>query len=247
MLFLDESGTGSIAQEPNFVLAGVIIDADKQWKAVENYLVALLNKHCPIPWGDRPVNFCFHASELYSGGKVFTRQAFSKEQRWAILDEIMSIPAKFGFPVLGYHIERAEVPDTTEAYRQCFMEAAATLEGYMRQLPDRDEVASIICEDLPDVRWWVQSVQRFQQHHLHTAALHAHHYDRLRLTRVIGQPHFEGKSPYSPLQLADACAFAIRSKMLKKPDADRFFDPLVPMMISAASPKPGGYEPGKSS
>lgn len=245
MVFQDESGTGSIAKEPYFVLAGVIVHADKQWKAIEKHLVALMDKHCPLPWDDRPLNFCFHGTELYSGGKVFTREKFPKEQRWEILDQLVAIPAKFDLPVVMTFVKRADYPDLVTCYRGCHIESASVVEAYMRLQPDKEEVASIICEDLPEVRSWVQWVQRFQQHDMHRSDLHADERDRLWLTRVIGQPHFEGKSPFSPLQVADVCAFAMAANLMKKPDHRRFFDPIVPMIIDRHYPRPGGYVPAE--
>ncbi len=179
MVFLDESGTGGIAKEPYFVLAGVIIHADKQWKAVENHLIALMNKYSPIPWGARPLNFCFHGTELYSGGKVFTRHAFPKEQRWEILDQLVAIPAKFDLPVVSAYVERSENPDTLTCYRGCYVEVAAIVEAYMRLQPDRNEVASIICEDFPEVRGWVKWVQDYQQRHVRESDLHADERDAM--------------------------------------------------------------------
>jgi len=243
MAFLDESGTGSVEREPRMVLAGVILHADKQWKVVENYLADMMARHCPIPLGDLPVHYGFHATELYSGGKIFSRELVSKEKRWAILDELASLPAKFELPVVGMYVDRRENPGTiTQHYRGVFVEVAAQVEAYMRLLPDRNEVASIIAEDLPPVRTWVDAMQLYQQKHMDTSGLHAGDKSRLRLTRVIGRPHFESKSMYSPLQLADFCAWAIRRQIEKLPNAERFFEPLVPMIIDVNHARPGGYE-----
>jgi len=241
MAFLDESGTGSIEREPRMVLAGVILHADKQWKAVENHLADMMARHCPIPLGDLPYHYGFHATELYSGGKIFTREAVPKEKRWAILDELASLPAKFELPVVGMYIDRKANPGTENQYRGLFMEVAAQIEAYMRMLPDRNEVASIIAEDLPSVRTWVDWMQRFQQREIDSVSMHAHHKSRLRLTRVIGRPHFESKSMYSPLQLADFCAWALRRQLEKLPNSERFFSPLVPMIIDVHHPRPGDY------
>jgi hypothetical protein len=244
MVFFDESGTGKIQYEPKFVLAGVIVHTDKQWKAIENHLVSLMDKYCPLPWGDRPYNYCFHAQELYSGGKIFRRDSYPKERRWEALDELCAIPAKFDLPIVSTYVDRSETPDLVNAYRTCYIENAAVVEGYMRLLPDKSEVACVICEDLPEVRWWVQSMQQYQQHHVKDGAthLHAHIRDRLWLTRIVGQPHFEGKNPHTILQVADVCAFVIAAQMAKKPESARFFKPLAPMTIDKDHLTPGFWE-----
>lgn len=242
MVFLDEAGTGNPSEEPWVVVAGVIVHADRQWKALENHLFEMMRKYSPIAFEELPYNYCFHATELFSGGKIFSRDRVTKEARWAILDELVALPAKFNLPVVAYYVKRSEYPDVVEAYRYCFVEIAAQVEAYMRRLPDRDEVASIIAEDLPDVHFWVDSMHRYQQKEIQHSGLHAHERDRLWLTRVIGRPRFEDKSTYSPLQIADACAFTIKRQLMKKPDSTRFFEPLVPMRIDCNHPIPGAYE-----
>ena len=239
MAFIDEAGTGNPAEEPYLVLAGVIVDADKKWKAVEKYLVQLAED---VFDGSVPAGFSFHATELFSGGKTFTREKYSKTFRWEILDALVAIPAKFELPVFWHRVVRADQPDVIDCYKSAFLEVASSIEAHMRVQPDMNEIASIILEDLPDVRHHVKDLQTVMQKFLHHVGLHAHHRDRLWLTRVIGQPHFEGKSLFSPLQVADACAFAVKRQLMKRPDSTRFFEPLVPMWVDCENPNPGSYE-----
>jgi hypothetical protein len=95
MIYLDESGI-SVA-EPFLVVAGAVIHADKQWKAIEKYLHDMAEDLIPP---DMRGGFFFHATELYSGGKRFNRDRWPKETRWKILDELISIPAKFDLPIV---------------------------------------------------------------------------------------------------------------------------------------------------
>jgi hypothetical protein len=39
--YLDDSGTGDLAVDPYAVMAGVIVTADLQWKAIDDYLRAM--------------------------------------------------------------------------------------------------------------------------------------------------------------------------------------------------------------
>jgi hypothetical protein len=59
LTYLDESGTAR--HEPYFVVAAIIIEADKQLVAVEQRLDAIAEKH--IPEVDRP-GFVFHATDI---------------------------------------------------------------------------------------------------------------------------------------------------------------------------------------
>ena len=57
-IYLDEAGISNPANEPYLVVAGVIIDADHQWMAVEPHLHVLAETCAPQP---RRPNFVFHA------------------------------------------------------------------------------------------------------------------------------------------------------------------------------------------
>ena len=89
LIYVDEAGISSITQEPFLVVAGVIVDADKQFKSVQAYLDELVEKHIPK---DRRDGFAFHAMELFHGTKRFNREFWSFEKRLEILDDLAAIP-----------------------------------------------------------------------------------------------------------------------------------------------------------
>jgi hypothetical protein len=60
-VYLDESGTSS--NEQIAVVAGVIINADLQWKRVEEYIDNLIRLHVPLELRD---GFTFHGTDLFS-------------------------------------------------------------------------------------------------------------------------------------------------------------------------------------
>ncbi|MBV8800075.1 MAG: DUF3800 domain-containing protein [Alphaproteobacteria bacterium] len=238
MLFLDEAGTGNPRDEPLLVVAGIIVNADKQWKAVQRRLRDLRDRFMPP---EAPEWYSFHATELFSGGKYFTRERYSRSERWAILDAILSVPAEFNLPVVHAYLERHLAPDQMERlYGRAFIECAASAEAHLRTLP-ADEVGMIILEDNHEVRSQVRFMQSAGQIENHL--LHAHLRDKYWLTKIVGEPHFEGKGPSSLLQIADACAFAIKRKAMERPHAERFVDPLYPQMINALSPWTARDEP----
>jgi hypothetical protein len=59
--------------------------------------------------------------------------------------------------------------------------------------------------------------------------------EKLAFTRIVDTVHFAEKSHSSPLQVADACAFAIKRHLMAKPHSDRFYEPLKPRMIMRPS------------
>ena len=86
MIFLDAAGLAPPPQEPLVVVAGVIMHPDRQWKALRDYLLAMADQYVPV---EHRANFAFHATELFSGGKVFPREKYQKEWRWGVLDELL--------------------------------------------------------------------------------------------------------------------------------------------------------------
>ena len=74
-VYLDEAGISR--HEPVTVVAGIIVDGDGQYKALERRIGELIKKHVP-PERLTP-GFCFHAKELVHGGKTFRRDDYVPE------------------------------------------------------------------------------------------------------------------------------------------------------------------------
>jgi hypothetical protein len=59
----------------------------------------------------------FHATELFSGGRYFDRVTWPLCVRWAILEELASIPREFDLPVVfGFQI-RKQIPSELDGER----------------------------------------------------------------------------------------------------------------------------------
>lgn len=63
---LDEAGIANPDHEPYVVVAGPVINADRDWKRIEEHLSGLADEFAPP--GTRE-EFFFHATDLFSGGK----------------------------------------------------------------------------------------------------------------------------------------------------------------------------------
>jgi hypothetical protein len=116
MVYLDEAGISKPDLEPFVVVAGVMIHADKQWHAVEAHLSSLTDRYVPPA---KREGFSFHATELFSGGKTFTREEWPKEERWTILDQLVAIPGKFELPVVAGWVARAGDPNWLPLRKVC--------------------------------------------------------------------------------------------------------------------------------
>src|SRR5438552_3442539 len=91
-----KAGVSNVSQEPFLVVAGIIVDADKQFKIVEAYLDELVENYIPKELRD---GFAFHAMELFHGTKRFSRDLWPFQKRLEILDELAAIPKKFDLPI----------------------------------------------------------------------------------------------------------------------------------------------------
>ncbi len=236
IIYLDEAGIGKLADDPCVVVAGIILHGDKQWLPLETYLRAMVEAW--VPPADRP-GIIFHAKDIFHGTKAFHRDKWEKETRFAILDELATLPAAFDFPVIWGAIDRTKMAEkhpkmtpaqcTEHAYlvatSMCLMQA----ERYMREAGSDGEVAQIVFEDRAGVRQDVKTLHRFLRGHNLPADLEDQKY--LPLTRIIDTPNFAAKNESSPLQIADFCAFALKRKLSKAWLWDRFYNPLINQMV----------------
>lgn len=247
MIFFDAAGTSNPQHEPYIVVAGVILHGDRQWKPLGDYLAAMADEYCPKE--HRP-GFFFHATELFSGGKIFPREKYPKEWRWKVLDELVSIPEKFDLPIVWGRVPRHEVMPggsleaSPEAQKLgvkphihgqvvAFSVAAAAAEHWMKSAADPEEIAAMFMENDHESRFFIKQVQRLLsdekigRHDLLTGEN-----EIFRLTRIIYPIHFEEKTDSSALQIADVCAFALKRKCMGTPEADRFYKPLEPFLAN---------------
>lgn len=230
MIFLDAAGTSNPKHEPYVVIAGVIIHGDQHWKAIGDHLSALADKYAPP---DRRKNFAFHATELFSGGKVFPRDKYSKEWRWAVLDEIVAIPKRFGIPVVWGHVPRKDVEPggplsahdglkpVIQAQLLCFVTAMGAADKWMVANAD-NEIATAVMENDHETR----SIVEFTHRAITDPSLEVHSQPELNLSRIVYPIHFERKTDSSALQVADACAFALKRIVMGTPECSRFVEPL---------------------
>jgi hypothetical protein len=236
--YLDDAGTGKIAADPNAVIAGVIVHADRQWREIDAHLNGLADKYVPTDARD---GFVFHATELFSGGKIFCREKFDKEYRWKILEEICDIPHKFGLPVIMASVPRATyaLPSSLESVRGgpiagalalAASSAAICVERWMRE-NTKNEIATIVYENNDQSKAFIKSAHNFLRS-MSATGLGGDVAKYLPLERIVETAHFAAKDDSSVLQVADACAFALSRKLKGGPDSERFANPLLRQMVA---------------
>jgi hypothetical protein len=244
LVYLDEAGISNPAHEPWLVVAGIVINADKQFKLIESYLDELVKKHIPQ---EKRAGFSFHAMELFHGNKSFDRNIWPLEKRLEILDDLVAIPKMFDIPICFGSIPRVlfrwqrekekpgEKPARIEqrAHAEAFFKCVIQTELVMRAIA-QDEVAMLIAEDREPVRKMLKLLQsiitgRPPQQYKHALSDPTFAPDLkflMPLQRIIETVHFAQKVESSLLQVADICAFAIKREFTKAPHAERLYGPL---------------------
>lgn len=240
--YLDESGIGNAKEEPFVVVAGVIVHADRQIKAIENYLHDMISDYVH-PLLQKFTRF--HATELFNGRKTFAKQTYPRELRWKILREICEIPNKFDLPVVMGFIPRdlyktaparrhwKEQELTVGAQSVASICCLIAVEKYMRQT-DETEVAAIVYENNDHARSAIRKAQRMLKdpdsaEHITSSLAWGGAY--LPLSRIVESPLFSEKNESSILQVADAVAWAINRKLRNADECDRFFEPIDNRLI----------------
>src|ERR1700722_7908440 len=77
LVYLDEAGVSNPAQEPVLVVAGVIVNPDRQWKELEAYFRDLAHTLFP---DDDPYRFVFHAKDIFHGSGPFNRSRWPTQR-----------------------------------------------------------------------------------------------------------------------------------------------------------------------
>jgi hypothetical protein len=244
LVYIDEAGISKKTEEPFLVVAGIIVDADRQLRLLEECLDDIVRRYIPA---DKQDGFIFHAKELFngaSGGKMFDRHDPHWgliENRIPIMDELANIPKKFNLPVVFSFSERAKFPATfvmpentpdkertITAHMLVYAGCAIDVETWMRRNTE-DEVCLMVVEDNDDARRHIKDAQRYLQQPGLIALLDEDEKKYFPFTKIKEDPLFQRKRSSSPLQLADFCAYVIKRKIMNPDDQriSRFFDPLV--------------------
>jgi hypothetical protein len=227
---MDETG---ISQHERFVVVTAVMFHGDHWPAVRNGLAELAD-HCVPP--DKREGFVFHATEIHNGGKIFDRESYSFELRREILKSLLHIPADngmliaFGWIDKRSYLDRPDFPtapkDRALAFHSiAFSEALVGVERIMRERCP-DECVQVVVENNAEHRKLLKEVYRFLSSEESTELLSPDTADWLPLRHIIDTPNFVDKTESSPLQLADATAFALKRYIGREPYGEEYFQPL---------------------
>lgn len=223
ILYLDESGTS--ANEGVTVVVAIVVDADRQWTAAKSRLDRLVAEYVPASLREA---FLVHSTDLLNGRK--NPPEWSRADRTALLREVAAIPGNVGMPLCLGVVRRGALGDDAYkkynkaskrirshnadhlvAFQYCLTEA----ERYLRGHCEVDEIAVAVYEDTDEMRGVLRGRLTGREVHPYfvpNALVAENHPEVASISqKIIDVPHFARKSDAPLLQIADVCAFIIRS------------------------------------
>jgi hypothetical protein len=228
--YLDETG---ISRDERFALVSAVIFHGDNWQSVRNGLSELAD-HCAPP--QKRDGFIFHAKEIHNGGKTFDRQIYPPAVRRDILKALLHIPADNRMLVAYGWIDKRSYRNhpmlpSTERDRGLIFHAIAfcqALIGVERVMRERfpNECVQLVVENNSDHRKVLKEVYRFLGSEESVELLSPDTLGWLPLRHVIDTPNFVEKTESSPLQLADAVAFALKHYLERTPYGEEYLEPL---------------------
>ncbi|MBS0296752.1 MAG: DUF3800 domain-containing protein [Proteobacteria bacterium] len=219
--YLDEAGISK--SEQFLVVAGVIVDTDEKWRSARSAIESLADQLVPRP---KRKGFVFHAKEIYhgEGGSAFDRATHSHADRVGLVRRVVSIVDELNLPVVfscvhkGRYEEKARTeypnlkPKDLAGNCQAFAfgMCATLVETYMREIAGPSELACLIVEDNDHARTLIREVQDRLRNEdmrvLFPPALTRY----FPVSRIVDEVTFARKTSSPLLQIADACAFALK-------------------------------------
>lgn len=221
-VFIDEAGISD--DEPVTIVAAIIAHADQHVMLADRSIAEILGA-VPLKFRD---GFYFHATDIWGSAKY--RDDWLMADRVALMKDMMALPARLGLAIAMGHVRRDNPPppdldglsNAQHQHKMAFHRCLAAADKYVRDFGGLTEVATVVAEDLPDMRQHLARTIDMPKggfvaapnHVVRTQKEQAQGYSRqesdIRITRIRRPIHFVEKGQEPLLQLADACAFAMR-------------------------------------
>lgn len=240
LIYLDEAGRGA-GDGHYFVVAGVVVEGDQQYRDVDAYLRELGRQYFP----DDPDSVVFHAQNIWHGSGRFPRETWSRFKRHRLLKKLAEIPRRFNLLVVCGPVLRAKFPSTIlleevedknqeiAIHASALLICALAVEEWIR-LSAPSENAILFAENTDRVKRVIKNVHRHAKNPAWADNFVAQHSSRnaglLPLTHIIDTVHFVEKHDSRLLQVADICAFFIKRQLNGKSDAAPFYERLRSQM-----------------
>lgn len=242
-LFMDEAGTSAV--EPVTVVVALIADADNHVMSAEALALELLG--CVPP--QHKDGFVFHATQVFGDQKY--REGWSMTDRLYLLKGMMSLPRRIGMAISLSAVWRNSIPESDQNPRLrisseqmdhllAFSYCLTVADRNIRRFAGPREVASIVAEDVPDMRRFLKAAPKawkdnpihlgpelLRQTERDLAAGYSTQSGEFRITRIRNSVHFVEKSEDPLVQVADACAYGFRRYFAGESFGQEFADAIL--------------------
>jgi len=213
---IDEAGTS--AREPKAVVAAAIIDADNQYRDVEQRIADTILEFIPAHMRD---GFVFHAKDVF--GKYKKREGWTIARCNEITDAWLRIALDLSIPVqlawIWKNQNEAGVCEVNEeAHTVVFAQCIQSVDDFMRE-EYPNEIASLVAEDCPQMR----AKLRHMLQKVRSGALIGEWGFDHPITTIKNGLYFADKAESPLLQIADAYAFAFKRYITKSSGGQRFW------------------------
>jgi hypothetical protein len=226
-LFMDEAGTSGEPHEPISIVAGVVVPKEKQ-AVVSSLINGLIAEIVPKHFRE---NFVFHATDLMSRKEL--REGWpllGLKGRLSLLKSMMYMPCAMQLPVI-WTAGKNQAPVDAELLRSVpqadfihimtFIHCIGTYDQY---LGAEGKTGSVIAENVPAVQGRLKYAFEAMRARPFTSQVYCADTRfgadidakslvdlEFNVSRIQGEPSFVDKRASPFLQIADACAFGIRS------------------------------------
>ncbi len=225
IIYFDEAGIASEEQEPITVVAGIVIDADRNWLLLEQQISDLLADYIPI---EDQGSFEFHAKNLFSGSAYLNRH-LGRDMRHELFGRFLALLPKNDIPVEYAAIDRGGLRRANPQMaglelRIAYLVALSSVEiWFQHNAPD--EVGLCIADETK-LKMPIKGLMRqFRKEPLVEKIVES------RLYHLIDTISFNRSEESFGLQLADACSFLIKRHFMDKTDSAELFKIIEPQII----------------
>jgi Protein of unknown function (DUF3800) len=234
LIYFDEAGTASERQEPILIVAAVMIDADRDWLAIEEQTQQIVSEI--IPEQDRE-HFRFHAKELFSSGTY----NWGRTKRWQVLRAFLNIFDQYELPILWGGVDRVSM-------RQRLFQKHPSSYSHKQVITILQGIAFLICAAVAEA-WFIKNAPREVGMCIGERALESTQSNIQALFRegrakelvesfapskfrhLIDAVSFRSKNETIGVQLADACNFFIKRHEMGLEDVGGFYEILQPHIL----------------
>ena len=238
VVYSDESGTGSLVEEPLTVVAALMLNIDSQFEAVSKDLEAVR----PSP------NYEFHGKRLFRD----LRNGRRRERADTILRSLLSLPIKHSFPVFYAAIDRVGFarqmakqanidanPSTYAAkpYDVAFVFCLRSVHTFVYTVIPKERVLWIADKNGYErvTRQAHQFIQGLAENN--PEGMNSGVENMKPQESIVDTIYFGDSKQSAALQLADVCCSAITLHLRKDPRARPYYSLLEPRIV-ASNPVP---------